>query len=262
MKAPLVRNLKPRSGRFTLRSGARARLSAGDGIGNVSADLRLLLAEDDRALAEVLARGLQEDGYVLDVVDRGDDALHMLRLYDYAAAVLDWRMPGMEGAEVVREARRLKIATPVLMLTARDTVTDRVQGLDSGADDYLVKPVAFPELLARLRAIQRRPRQGSAPHLAVGNLTLDPATRLVQAGGQPVLLTNRELGILEILMRRSPAVVDRVSMARHAWMEEEDAAGSNTIDVHVGRLRRKLARAEAAVQVVTVRGVGHRVVPA
>ncbi len=210
----------------------------------------------------MLSRGLQEDGYVLDVVDRGDDALHMLRLYDYAAAVVDWRMPGLEGAEVVRQARRLKIMTPVLMLTARDTVTDRVQGLDSGADDYVVKPVAFPELLARLRAIQRRPRQGGSPELVVGNLALDPASRLVRTGERPLQLTNRELGILEILMRRSPAVVDRISIARHAWMEEEDAAGSNTIDVHVGRLRRKLAEAGAEVEVVTVRGIGHRLVPA
>ena len=254
--------MNPPGATFTWASGGRVRLDRVARAANVSTHLRLLLAEDDRALAEVLARGLQEDGYVLDVVYRGDDALHMLRLYDYAAAVVDWRMPGLEGAEVVRQARRLKISTPVLMLTARDTVTDRVEGLDSGADDYVVKPVAFPELLARLRAIQRRPRQGASPQLAVGNLTLDPAGRVVQAGDRPVPLTNRELGILEILMRRSPAVVDRMSIARHAWTEEEDAAGSNTIDVHVGRLRRKLAEAGAQVEVVTVRGVGHRVVPA
>ncbi len=224
--------------------------------------VRLLLAEDDPALAEVLARGLQEEGYVLDVVDRGDDALHMLRLYDYAAAVLDWRIPGMEGAEVVRQVRRLKLGTPMLMLTARDTVNDKVEGLDSGADDYLVKPVDFAELLARLRAVQRRPRQGSAPVIEVGNVTLDPAARTVEVSGRPLALTNRELAILEVLMRRSGAVLDRMSIARHAWADETDAIGSNTIDVHIGHLRHKLGAAGARVHIITVRGTGHRLVKA
>src|SRR5438874_549306 len=139
--------------------------------------MRLLLAEDDRAVLSILVRGLEEEGYVLDSVERGDDALHMLRLYDYSAAILDWRMPGLAGDEVVRQARKLNITTPVLMLTARDTVDDKVAGLDSGADDYLVKPVVFEELLARIRALLRRPRAGGAALLEIGSQVLDPAAR-------------------------------------------------------------------------------------
>jgi len=224
--------------------------------------MRLLLAEDDRAVLNILTRGLEEEGYVLDAVERGDDALHMLRLYDYSAAILDWRMPGLAGDEVVRQARKLKITTPMLMLTARDTIDDKVSGLDSGADDYLVKPVVFEELLARLRALLRRPREGGSPLLEIANLTLDPAARAASAGDTQVKLTAREFAILEVLMRRSPAVVDRASIGRHAWRDETDAIGSNTIDVHVGHLRRKLAEAGAEVSLVTVRGSGHRLVKA
>jgi DNA-binding response OmpR family regulator len=222
--------------------------------------MRLLLAEDDRAVLSILARGLEEEGYVLDSVERGDDALHMLRLYDYSAAILDWRMPGLAGDEVVKQARKLNITTPVLMLTARDTITDKVAGLDSGADDYLVKPVAFEELLARLRALLRRPRAGGQPQLEVGGLVLDPAARSARVDGTELKLTAREFAILEVLMRRSPAVVDRMSIALHAWRDESDAIGSNTIDVHVGHLRKKLTEAGAMVSLVTVRGAGHRLV--
>ena len=222
--------------------------------------MRLLLAEDDRAVLSILARGLEEEGYVLDVVERGDDALHMLRLYDYSAAILDWRMPGLQGDDVVRQARKLNITTPMLMLTARDTVTDKVAGLDSGADDYLVKPVAFEELLARLRALLRRPRAGGQPQLEVGDLVLDPAARSARVDGSELRLTAREFAILEVLMRRSPAVVDRMSIALHAWRDESDAIGSNTIDVHVGHLRKKLTESGADVSLVTVRGAGHRLV--
>jgi DNA-binding response OmpR family regulator len=224
--------------------------------------MRLLLAEDDRAVLNILTRGLEEEGYVLDAVERGDDALHMLRLYDYSAAILDWRMPGLPGDEVVRQARKLNITTPMLMLTARDTVDDKVIGLDAGADDYVVKPVVFEELLARLRALLRRPRIGGAPVLEIGNLTLDPATRGASVEGRELKLTAREFAILEVLMRRSPAVVDRASIGRHAWRDETDAIGSNTIDVHVGHLRRKLGEADARVSLVTVRGAGHRLVRA
>jgi DNA-binding response OmpR family regulator len=221
--------------------------------------VRVLVAEDDRALLSVLERGLREQGYVLDTAARGDDALHLLRLYDYAAAIVDWRLPGMPGDEVIREVRRLGIPTSILMLTARDTTADKVQGLDAGADDYLVKPVDFPELLARLRALLRRPRQVGAPVLSVGSLRLDPGSRTVSLNGQPLQLTARELAIAELLMRRSPAAVDRLAIARHAWEDESDALGSNTIDVHVGHLRQKLSGAD--VGLLTVRGAGYRLVP-
>jgi two-component system, OmpR family, response regulator len=220
--------------------------------------VRILLAEDDIPVRGVLVRGLEENGYVIDTVERGDDALHMLRLYEYAAAIIDWRMPGLPGDEVVRESRRLGIQTPMLMLTARDALNDRVHGLDAGADDYLVKPVSFDELLARLRAVLRRPPQVAAPVLQLGALVLDPATRNVSVDGQAVELRAREYSMLELLLRRSPAVVSRSAIALHAWPDESEAAGSNTIDVHVARLRRKLAG--AGVEFLTVRGEGYRLV--
>lgn len=222
--------------------------------------MRLLLAEDDRSLAGVLQRGLSEQGYVVDHYERGDDALEALRMQDYAVAILDWRMPGLAGDEVVRQARRHRVTTPILMLTARDTTDDKVDGLDAGADDYVVKPVNFKELLARLRAVQRRPHGGGEPVLEIGDVRLDPAARTVTAAGSLLPLTAREYQILEVLMRRSPAIVERTGLAVQVWSDETDAMGSNTIDVHIARLRKKLS--EAAVRIVTVRGLGFRMVKA
>jgi DNA-binding response OmpR family regulator len=193
-------------------------------------------------------------------VARGDDALHMLRLYEYAAAIIDWRMPGLSGDQVVAEARRLNLATPLVMLTARDTTQDKVDGLDAGADDYIVKPVEFGELLARLRAVQRRPRLAVSPVLSVGLLSLDPGTHVVTGAGRPLGLTAREFAILEILMRRSPSLVGRLTIAQQAWSDESEAVGSNTIDVHIGHLRRKLSG--SGVNLATVRGQGYRLTPA
>ncbi len=218
--------------------------------------MRVLVAEDDRGLAEVIGRGLREKGYVVDLVPDGDAALRYLRIYEYSVVVLDWRMPGLSGLEVVQRMRRIRSAAPVLMLTARDTPADRVTGLDAGADDYLVKPFDFSELVARLRALQRRPPQVQPPLLVVGDLEFDPAVRSARVGQDHPSLTGTELGILEMLMRRSPAVVDRRSIAQHVWDNEADAFGSNTIDVHLARLRSKLAGAR--VQIQTVRGVGYR----
>src|SRR5438270_6028684 len=222
--------------------------------------MRVLIAEDDPGVRSVLARGLAEEGYVCDTATQGDDALHLLRIYDYAAAVLDWRMPGLSGEQVTREARKLKIRTPILMLTARDTIADKVLGLDAGADDYLVKPFQFEELLARLRALLRRPREVEEPVLSRGQLGLDPARRLVTVEGRSVAITGVEFAILELLMRRSPAIVSRELIARHAWPEAGAEIGSNTIDVHIANLRRKLAAAK--VQLTTIRGSGYRLVEA
>ena len=156
--------------------------------------------------------------------------------------------------------RRGRSATPVLMLTARDTPADRVTGLDAGADDYLVKPFDFSELLARIRALQRRLPALAPPTLTVGNLEFDPAPRVARIGQRDLPLTWTELAILEMLMRRSPAVVNRRSIAQHVWAAEADAFGSNTIDVHLARLRSKLA--DGRVRIETVRGVGYRMTPA
>jgi DNA-binding response OmpR family regulator len=220
--------------------------------------VRVLIAEDDAGLRSVLERALTESGYVIDAVPDGDQALSFLDTYEYEAAILDWRMPGTSGLDVVRSLRRKGSSLPVLMLTARDTPRDRISGLDGGADDYLVKPFDLGELLARVRALQRRPPALHPPVLEVGDLRFDPATREVQVAGEHPKLTATELSILEILMRRAPAVVSRRSIAVHVWDEEADALGSNTIDVHVARLRAKLARSQ--VRLETVRGTGYRLV--
>jgi DNA-binding response OmpR family regulator len=220
--------------------------------------VRVLVAEDDAGLRDVLARGLRENEYVVDAVANGEEAIRFLRSYEYELAVVDWRMPGMSGLDVVRWIRRNQRPTPVLMLTARDAHADRVTGLDEGADDYLVKPFDFAELLARMRALQRRPQTVQQPELVVGDLRFDPATRQVLVAGQEPVLTATEYGILELLVRRSPAVVPRRSIAVNVWDDESDALGSNTIDVHLARLRAKLAG--GMVRIETVRGVGYRLV--
>jgi two-component system copper resistance phosphate regulon response regulator CusR len=221
--------------------------------------MRILIAEDDDGLREVLVLGLEDAGYHVDAVERGDDAIDQLTWYEYDVAVIDWRMPGKEGVDVVRWARRHERPTGLLMLTARDTPPDRITGLDAGADDYLVKPFDFGELLARIRALQRRPRATTAPVVTVGRLALDPVKREITAAGEPVALTATEYRILELLMRRSPAVVDRKAIAEHAWRDETDPLGSNAIDVQMSRLRAKLP--DAAVRIVTIRGAGYRLEP-
>ena len=219
-------------------------------------DMRILLAEDDPGLRAVLIQGLADKGYQVDAVGRGDDAIDQLKFYEYDVAVIDWRMPGASGIDVVTWARRHDRPTALLMLTARDTPSDRVEGLDAGADDYLVKPFDFDELLARIRALQRRPRGVDAPVITRGRLALDPVRREVTAQGSPVNLTTTEYNILELLMRRAPAVVDRKAIAEHAWRDETDALGSNAIDVQLSRLRAKLP--SAGIRIVTVRGAGYR----
>jgi len=220
--------------------------------------MRVLVAEDDPGLRSVLERGLRRSGYVVDAVPDGDRALRYLRGYDYEVAVLDWRMPGTSGVDVIRRIRRQGSKVPVLMLTARDTTSDRVEGLDAGADDYLVKPFEFAELLARLRALQRRPAVPLDPVLSVGDLTYDPAARQVRRDDVDLALTGRERAILELLMRRHPSVVERRSIALQVWDDEAEAVGSNTIDVHLARLRAKLAG--SSVRIETVRGIGYRLV--
>lgn len=220
--------------------------------------MRVLVAEDDPGLRSVLERGLREQGYIVDAVADGPDALSYLRSYTYEVVVLDWRMPKLSGIEVLRSMRARGDRTPVLMLTARDATEDRVEGLNQGADDYLVKPFSFAELAARLNALQRRPALALDPVLACGDLVFDPATRQVTRNEQPIVLTAIETAMIELLMRRAPAVVSRRTIAVQVWDDEADAVGSNTIDVHVGRLRAKLADSSARIE--TVRGVGYRTV--
>jgi DNA-binding response OmpR family regulator len=222
--------------------------------------MRVLVAEDDQALRSVLERGLREHGYVVDTVVDGTVALSYLRSYRYEVVVLDWRMPGQTGIEVLGKMRRQGNRTPVLMLTARDTTEDRVAGLNQGADDYLVKPFSFAELLARLQALQRRPPLLLDPVLTCGDLVFDPSTRQLTRASRSVALTSIETGLVELLMRRSPAVVARRTIAEQVWDDAADAVGSNTIDVHIGRLRTKLEGAAARIE--TVRGIGYRMIVA
>ena len=220
--------------------------------------MQILVAEDDAQLRDVLARGLRSAGYTVDVAGRGDEALELLLKNGYAAAVVDWRMPVMDGIEVVIAIRARSLSTPVLMLTARDTPSDRIHGLDAGCDDYLVKPFDFQEMLARLRALMRRPKTTLGVQLRAGALTIDPVARLASVNGTALALTPTEYAIVELLVRRSPAVVSRETIANHAWTDALDPIASNSIDVHVTRLRAKLVG--AGVRMEAVRSVGYRLV--
>jgi DNA-binding response OmpR family regulator len=218
--------------------------------------MRILVAEDDRALRDVLERGLQEAGYAVDAVIDGIAAEIALKARDYEVAILDWRMPARSGVDVIERARGAGVRTPILLLTARDTPIDRVQGLNAGADDYLIKPFDFSELLARLNALQRRPALQLGNDLSCGDLTFDPRTQQCTVKDRGINLTITEGNILELLMRRSPLVVSREAIAHHAWQQKYRTAASNTIEAHIARLRAKLAGSTAEIQ--TVRGLGYR----
>lgn len=222
--------------------------------------MRVLVAEDDEGLRSVLERGLRESGYAVDAIGDGELALRYLDTYEYEVAILDWRMPKVTGLEVTQRLRRRGSALPILMLTARDTARDRVTGLDEGADDYLVKPFDFSELLARVRALQRRGEAMQSLVIKVADLALDTVTREVRIGPVKPRLTAIELALLEILIQRSPATVPRRSIMLGVWNEEADALGSNTLDVHLARLRAKIATSGAKIE--AVRSLGYRIVPA
>lgn len=222
--------------------------------------MRLLVAEDDARLCDVLRRGLSGAGYAVDVATQGDDALDLIDAHAYDAAIVDWRMPVIDGIELVTTLRARGSSLPVLMLTARDTPPDRIRGLDAGCDDYLVKPFDFEEMLARLRALLRRPADALGVQLRAGALIIDPAARTASVGGTAVSLTPTEYAIVELLARRSPAVVRRDTIANHAWPDSLDPIASNAIDVHIARLRAKLA--VAGVRFEAVRRVGYRLVEA
>jgi DNA-binding response OmpR family regulator len=220
--------------------------------------MRILLVEDDRKAARLLCRGLQEEGFVVDVAHSGEDADETAAVKDYDAIVLDWLLPGKDGLAVCRELRARGVSTPILMLTARDALDDRVRGLNSGADDYLTKPFAFAELLARLHAILRRSDLIRPLVLAVADLTLDPASHRVTRAGVPVSLTPKEYAILEVLMRHAGEVVTRARLAEAVWADEQDSL-TNLVDVHVSHLRRKLDREGEPTLIHTVRARGYRI---
>jgi two-component system OmpR family response regulator len=219
--------------------------------------MRVLIVEDEPKLAGLLSRGLREEGHAADVADRGEEALWMARARPYDAIVLDVMLPGLDGLSVCRELRAAGVWTPVLYLTARDGVEDRVGGLDAGGDDYLVKPFSWPELLARLRAVARRGAVERPTILQVGSLRLDPAARRVWRGEAELSLSAKEFALLELFMRRPDQTLTRSELLEGAWdMAYEHR--SNVVDVYVRYLRQKIDRPFGSEALETVRGVGYR----
>jgi heavy metal response regulator len=218
--------------------------------------MRILVVEDDKKVASFIQKGLEEEGYAVDLAADGETGLTMGLDRVHDAIVLDVMLPGKPGFQVVRELRSAGVATPILMLTARDAVEDKVQGLDAGADDYQTKPFVFAELLARLRALMRRGAESRPPRLQVADLVLDPATRNVTRGGQPITLTQREFALLEYLMRNAGRVCTRTSITERVWDYSFDS-GTNVIDVYVTYLRKKIDADRSAKLIHTVRGVGY-----
>ena len=224
--------------------------------------MRLLLVEDDKKAARVVARGLQEEGFVVDVAHAGDVADELAAATRYEAIVLDWLLPRKDGLALCRNLRGRGISTPILMLTARDSLQDRVLGLDSGADDYITKPFAFEELLARIRALLRRSGLTRAPVLRAGDLELDPLAHRVTRAGAEVALTPKEYAILEVLMRHPGEVVTRARIADAVWLDAPDDV-TNLVDVHVSHLRRKVeAGGPPVIETVRARGFRLCVAPA
>jgi two-component system OmpR family response regulator len=219
--------------------------------------VRVLIVEDDSRMASLVRRGLTGEGLVADVAPSGEDTLWMAQAHRYDAIVLDVMLPGLDGFETCRGLRGAGVWAPVLMLTARDAVEDRVAGLDSGADDYLVKPFAFAELLARLRALVRRGEGERPAVLSVGDLHLDPATREVYRGGTAIALSAKEFALLECFMRRPTEVLSRLHLLEHAWDFAYDNR-SNVVDVYIRRLRRKIDEPFGTESLETVRGAGYR----
>jgi DNA-binding response OmpR family regulator len=218
--------------------------------------VRILVVEDEPAAAAVLAKGLREFTYAVDIADNGDDALEQIGVNDYDLVILDVMLPGINGLDLCRQLREARITVPILMLTARGGLDQRVEGLDAGADDYLPKPYHFPELLARVRALLRRGPNLEAPVLAVEDLTIDPRARRVERAGRPVQLTSKEYALLDYLMRRQGHVVGRAEIAEHVWDDSYDPM-SNLIEVYIQRLRRKIDDGHSTRLIQTRRGAGY-----
>jgi DNA-binding response OmpR family regulator len=219
--------------------------------------MRLLLVEDDGTISRFLLKGLREDQHVVDLAEDGPTGLDQAGAAEYDAVVLDLMLPGLDGFELCRQMRTQGIATPVLVISARDAVRDRVRGLDCGADDYLVKPFAFEELLARLRALHRRGRNRQTSRtLSYGALSVDPVDHRVSLNGQTLSLTATEYRLLEYLIRRAESIVTRDQLAEYVWGGDYDPL-SNLADVYVGYVRRKLQAAHPRPLIQTVRGLGY-----
>jgi two-component system copper resistance phosphate regulon response regulator CusR len=218
--------------------------------------MRILLVEDEEDAAQILAKGLREHAYAVDVAGDGESALEAAWITPYDVIVLDWMLPGKSGYDVCREIRESGSAVPILMLTAKDAVEDRVAGLDAGADDYLVKPFHFRELLARVRALMRRGPELTPDVIEVGDLAVDTRTREVRKAGRPVEMTAKEYAFLEFLARNAGKVVGRAEISEHVWADDYDPF-SHLIEVYVLRLRRKLGDTGPKQLIRTRRGEGY-----
>ncbi len=218
--------------------------------------MRLLIVEDDAGIAQFLNQGLSEAGYAVDVVEDGVSGLDYALATDYDVLVIDIQLPQLNGLELLKKLRSHQIQSPVLLLTARDTVQDRVQGLDAGADDYLVKPFDFSELLARIRALLRRPPLQTETVLRVGDLEMDTAQRWVRRQNRTIDLSPREFALLEYLMRHPQQVLSRTQIAQHVW-SFDFSSDFKVIDVYIGYLRRKIEAQGEQPLIHTVRGVGY-----
>lgn len=220
--------------------------------------MRVLVVEDEDKIAAFIKKGLEEEGYAVDVVGDGESALDYASSVDYDVIILDIMLPRRDGISVCQKLRERGCNAPILMLTARDAVDDRVRGLDAGADDYLVKPFAFRELVARIRALLRRPRDVISSQLQVGDLVLDTRTRVAQRGGRKIELTAREYALLEFLMRNKNQVLTRTQIAEHVW-DYDFFSESNIVDVYIRYLRVKVDADFEPKLIQTVRGVGYKI---
>lgn len=219
--------------------------------------MRILVIEDEKKIAKAIEKGLEGERYDVTVTHTGEEGYFLATTQSFDLVLLDLMLPGRDGIEILKSLRDQDIGTPVLILTARDAVEDRVLGLDTGADDYLVKPFAFPELVARIRALTRRGRPENALRLKLSELELDCVTKKVTRGGQEISLTSREFELLEYLMRHQGHAVSREMLARDVWKVEERATPlDNVIDVHIARLRKKVDSPFEKSLIQTIRGVG------
>ncbi len=218
--------------------------------------MRILLVEDDTSVASFITKGLKEEQYAVDATADGEEGFQMASTIPYDLLILDVMVPKMDGFTICRRLREKGSTTPILLLTARDRVEDRVTGLDTGADDYLTKPFAFPELLARIRALLRRGNTQPATRLAAADLELDPIAHRVWRAGQEIALTNKEYALLEYLLRNANRVLTRTAIIDHVWDIQYDSM-TNIVDVHIRSLRSKMDRDYSSQLIHTVRGVGY-----
>jgi heavy metal response regulator len=218
--------------------------------------MRILVVEDERKVASFIRQGLGEEGYAVDVASNGEEGLAMARDGVHDLIILDIGLPKMNGLQVLQELRRRKVTTPVLLLTVRATIEDKVLGLDAGADDYLTKPFAFQELVARVRALLRRRTEGGSAVLQFADLTLDPARHTAFRGGQKIDLTSKEFALLDYFMRNPGRVLTRTMIIEHVWDYDFDT-GTNVVDVYVNYLRKKIDSDREPKLIHTIRGVGY-----